>query len=188
MIPSIWFAYILYMLHIMSPYVVVRMVYMIFSTYYVSMCFCPLHIIWMVLLPTCMVCIHFPYVQNHVSISCSSHGFHGIYHMLYNMSSYVVAVCTPHVLHDILYYILKIMSALSPYAVLHMLWITFSICLSSCLHMLFATWFGWHSPYVVHPVSTRYSPHGFHGIYHMLYNMSSYANFPYGLHGILHIL
>ena len=65
---------------------------------------------------------------------------------------------------------------MSPYAILHMVCIAFSSWLKSCLHhMLFSTWFAWHSPHARHHVSICYSPHAWHDILHMLGIMSPHA-------------
>ena len=126
-----WFACILHMLDIMSPYAALH-----------------------------MVCMHSPHVGRHVSIYSSPHGLHDILHMVCmhspHVGHHVSICCSPHGLHDILH----MLDNMSPYAALHMVCMTFSTCCTSCLHMLFSTWFARHSPHVVHHVSICCSPHG----------------------------
>ena len=91
---------------------------------------------------------HSPHAWYHVSICYSPHAWDGILHML---------------------------CIVSPYAMLLMLGMAFSTWFPSCLHMLFSSWFAWHSPHGWHRVSICYCPHGFDDILHMLDIISPYA-------------
>ena len=136
-----------HMLDIMSPCVILLMVFMTFSTclYRVSICYAPhawhginhmldimcpyaiLHIVWMHS-PYDIFHMHFstwfawhtPHAAHHVSIWYSPHACRDILHMLYCMS---------------------------PFAILLMVCMAFSTWLNSCLHMWFSPWFAWHSPH-----------------------------------------
>ena len=139
--PHAWHG-ILHMLDIMSPY-------MLFSSWFLhillSICYSPHGLSACVL----MLDIMSPYVillmvWVHVSLFlksclhmlCSSclvwHSPHARHH---------VPICySPHALHafSICY---------SPYAIPLMVCMALSTCLTSCLHMLFSSWFAWHSPH-----------------------------------------
>ena len=97
--------------------------------------------------------MHSPHSWNHVSICHSPHGFHDI---------------------------LPMFDIMSPYVILHMVYIACSSCLISCLHMLFSTWFPWHFPHAWNHFSICYSPHSWQCILLMLKIMSPY--------GILHMV
>ena len=114
---------ILHMLCILSPYAMLLMLGMAFSTCLKS-CLHRLFSSWFVW--------DSPHAWHCVSICYSPHGLHDILHML---------------------------EIMSPYAILLIVWVYLSSCLTSCIHMLFSSWFAWHSPHAWHHVSTCYSPH-----------------------------
>ena len=116
-----------HMLDIMSPCVILLMVFMTFSTclYRVFICYAP-------------------------------HAWHGINHMLEIMCPYAILHIVrmhspydifhmhfPHGLHDILH----MLCIMCPYDILLMLAVAFCTCFIACLHMLFPSWFAWHSPH-----------------------------------------
>ena len=111
---------------------------------------------------------HSPHAEHHVSICCSPHGtfgWHSLHagplpclHMLLSTwfgwhsphaGHHVSICCSPHGLHDILH----TFDIIAPYVVLHMVWMTFSTCWTSCLHMLFSTWFFYMCPYAYNHIS-----------------------------------
>ena len=77
---------------------------------------------------------------------------------------------SPHVWYHVL-----IWYSPHAYATVLMVYMTFSSCLTSFLHMLFSIWFALHSPYAFYHVSICCSPHGFQVILLMLDIISPYA-------------
>ena len=189
---------ILLMLEIISPYTILHMVCVAFSSCYPSF----LHMLF-----STWFSGHSPHAWHHFSICCSPYGLRCILLMLSIMSLYAVlhmvfrsfsscltsflhmlfsiwfALHPPHALHHVsiccsphgFQVILLMLDIISPYAVLHMVRVAFSSCFPSCVHMLFSTWFSGHSPHAWHHFSICCSPYGLHCILLMLYIMSPYA-------------
>ena len=151
--------------------------------------------------------MHSPHALNHVSICYSPHSCQCILLMLEIMSPYAilhmvfmtfspcltscllmtsstwftlhaphglnhVPICySPHGSHSILLMI----EIISPYVILHIVGSASSLCLKSCLHMVFSTWFAWHAPHAWHHASICLSPHALKCIFLMVDIMAPYA-------------
>jgi len=151
MLLSTWCEYILHMVRMTFSTCLTSCLHMLCSTWFtwypphgkIMPPYVVLHMVFMTYStcpPSCLHMLfstwfsrHSPHCLYHVSICYSPHGSRGILHILYIMS---------------------------PYAILHMVCMALSTLLTSCLHMLFSTWFVWHFPHAFHHVSIRCSPHG----------------------------
>ena len=123
-----------------------------------------------------MVCMNCPHGVNRFCICWSPHGLHELSAWFTCVLHIISSISTDAFLH---YYgfdaFLHIFEIMSPYAVLHTLYIAFSTWFSPCLHMLLSTWFAWNFPHAKNRACICCCPHGLHGTLHMFSMKSAYA-------------